>query len=52
MFKMFAKKEEKEMYEIKVVCIETGEVETVVTDKKGLAGLAINGYDVIEMVRI
>jgi len=49
MFKIFAKKENKKMYEVKVVEINTGIVETIITDSVGIEALAMNGYDIIEM---
>lgn len=49
---MFGKKVRKEMVEVKVRNIEEGLEEIVITDKKGLNGLVINGYDILEVKKI
>lgn len=52
MFKLFKKVEKKEMLKVVVINIETEEVEAVITDKEGLTGMVINGYDIISVSTI
>lgn len=47
MFKMFKKVEKKEMLKVVVRNIDTDEVEEIITDKAGLSGIVMNGYDII-----
>lgn len=47
MFKLFKKVEKKEMLKVVAENIMTGEIEEVITDRAGLTGMVINGYDII-----
>lgn len=52
MFRLFAKKENKVRYEVTVVEINSGLMETIITDSDGIKTLGMNGYDIIEMKKI
>ncbi len=46
------KKMEKVMIEAKVLNLYTDEIETIVTDSKGLSNIVVHGFDVIEVKKI
>jgi hypothetical protein len=43
---------EKVMIEAKVLNLYTDEIETIVTDSKGLSNIVVHGFDVIEVKKI
>ena len=43
---------ERTMFEAKVLNLYTKEIETVVTDSKGLSNIIVHGFDIIEVKEV
>lgn len=43
---------ERTMFEAKVLNLYTNEIETVVTDSKGLSNVIVHGFDIIEVKEV